>query len=60
LHDVIGDLSPGRPVSRTVDLLSAPAGLYLIADDAAELQRDYARIRHLEANGLYVSAASCQ
>jgi len=56
LHDVIGDLSPGRPVSRTVDLLSAPAGLYLIADDVAELQRDCARIRHLEANGLYVSA----
>ncbi len=54
LHAVIGDLSPGRPVSRTVDLLSAPAGLYLIADDAAELHRDYARIRHLEANGLYV------
>ncbi|HVB45335.1 MAG TPA: ATP-grasp domain-containing protein [Streptosporangiaceae bacterium] len=57
LHDVIGDLSPGRPVSRTVDLNTAPAGLYLIADDAAELHRDYARIRHLEANGLYVSAA---
>jgi biotin carboxylase len=60
LHDVIGDLSPGRPVSRTVDLNTAPAGLYLIADDAAELQRDYARIRHLEANGLYVPAAACQ
>lgn len=60
LHAVIGDLSPGRPVSRTVDLLSAPAGLYLIADDAAELHRDYARIRHLEANGLYVSATACQ
>jgi biotin carboxylase len=57
LHDVIGDLSPGRAVSRTVDLNTAPAGLYLIADDAAELRRDYARIRHLEANGLYVSAA---
>lgn len=56
LHDVIGDLSPGRPVSRTVDLLSAPAGLYLIADDAAELHRDCTRVRHLEANGLYVSA----
>src|SRR5262249_59651370 len=54
LHAVIGDLSPGRPVSRTVDLSTAPAGLYLIADDAAELHRDYARIRHLEANGLYL------
>jgi biotin carboxylase len=60
LHDVIGDLSPGRPVSRTVDLNTAPAGLYLIADDAAELHRDYARIRHLEANGLYVSATACR
>ncbi|HLX50139.1 MAG TPA: ATP-grasp domain-containing protein, partial [Streptosporangiaceae bacterium] len=58
LHDVIGDLSPGRPVSRTVDLNTAPAGLYLMADDAAELQRDYARIRHLEANGLYVPTAA--
>jgi biotin carboxylase len=58
LHDVIGDLSPGRPVSRTVDLNTAPAGLYLIADDAAELRRDYARIRHLEANGLYVPATA--
>jgi biotin carboxylase len=58
LHDVIGDLSPGRPVSRTVDLKTAPAGLYLIADDAAELHRDYARIRYLEANGLYVPAAT--
>ncbi len=56
LHAVIGDLSPARPVKRTVDLNTAPAGLYLIADDAAELQRDYARIRHLEANGLYVNA----
>jgi biotin carboxylase len=58
LHDVIGDLSPGRPVSRTVDLNTAPAALYLIADDATELHRDYARIRYLEANGLYVSAAT--
>jgi len=58
LHDVIGDLSPGRPVSRTVDLHTAPAGLYLIADDAAELHRDYARIRYLEANGLYIPAAA--
>lgn len=58
LHDVIGDLSPGRPVRRTVDLNSAPAGLYLIADDLADLQRDYARIRHLEANGLYVPATA--
>jgi biotin carboxylase len=56
LHAVIGDLSPGRPVRRTVDLLTAPAGLYLIADDPEELQRDYAYIRHLEANGLYVPA----
>jgi biotin carboxylase len=57
LHDVIGDLSPGRPVSRTVDMNTAPAALYLIADDVADLHRDYARIRHLEANGLYVPAA---
>jgi biotin carboxylase len=57
LHAVIGDLSPGRPVSRTVDLNTAPAGLYLMADDVAELHRDYARIRHLEANGLYVPSA---
>ncbi len=58
LHAVIGDLSPGRPVSRTVDLHTAPAGLYLLADDAAELRRDCARIRHLEANGLYVPATA--
>jgi biotin carboxylase len=58
LHDVIGDLSPGRPVSRTVDLNTAPAALYLIADDVAELRRDYARLRHLEATGLYVPVAT--
>ena len=57
VQDVFGDLAPGKPVSRTVDLLSTPGALYLIADDEADLHRDYARIRHLEANGLYVRAS---
>jgi biotin carboxylase len=57
LHDVIGDIAPGTPVMRTVDLFTSPASLYLIADDVPQVDQDYARIRELEALGLYATDA---
>jgi ATP-grasp domain-containing protein len=47
------ELVAGTPVRRTVDLLTSPGHIYLIAEDQAALDRDYARIRELEAGGLY-------
>lgn len=46
-------LPHGAPVQATVDLFTSPGHVYLVADTLEELDRDYARIRHLEANGLY-------
>ncbi|MEV6328783.1 ATP-grasp domain-containing protein [Streptomyces sp. NPDC051909] len=46
----------GSPVRRTVDLGSSPGYVYLSAPDAAEVEADYRRLRHLEETGLYASA----
>lgn len=48
-------LAPGTPVRRTVDLFSSPGALYLVGDDAGQLEQDHRRIRELEAGGLYRS-----
>ena len=53
LHSVFGELTPGAPVVRTVDLFSSPGFLYLVADDTERIEADYRRIRALEQNGLY-------
>lgn len=50
-------LTPGTPVRRTVDLFSSPDHLYLLGD-LAEVERDYARIRELERDGVYQPAAA--
>jgi len=46
-------LPEGSPVSRTVDLATCPGSLYLSSDDFAQVEADYARLRHLEDLGLY-------
>lgn len=46
-------LRPGSPVRRTVDLFTSPGHVYLISEDPGDLDRDYGRIRELEADGLY-------
>ena len=53
VYDVLGDLSPGTRVDRTVDLFTSPGFLYLVADSEDEIERDYKLIRELEQDGLY-------
>ncbi|TDB82239.1 ATP-grasp domain-containing protein [Micromonospora sp. KC721] len=50
---VMGDVRAGRPVQRTVDLFSSPGCVYLLADTDEEIERDTARIRAIERDGLY-------
>ncbi len=61
LNASVRSLSPGAPVRRTVDLFTSPDHLYLLGD-LADVERDYARIRELEHDGLYrpSSAAEAQ
>ncbi|GAB2734424.1 ATP-grasp domain-containing protein [Salinifilum aidingensis] len=53
LRATIGEVNPGLPVERTVDLFTTPASLYLVAQDRSEIERDYTMIRQLEAESLY-------
>lgn len=53
LAGVMGDLPAGLPVRRTVDLFSSPGCVYLLADTQEEIERDTARIRAIERDGLY-------
>lgn len=46
---------PGAPVRRTVDLLSSPGTVYLIADSPEQVDSAYAAVRTLESTGLYQS-----
>lgn len=57
VYGVVGDLAPGRAVSETVCLTTCPAVVYLVADDAASIERAYAQIRALERAELYRGAA---
>jgi biotin carboxylase len=52
VSSVIGDLSPGRAVTETVDLFSSPAHLYLIGA-LEDVEEDARAIRMLEQAGLY-------
>lgn len=46
-------LRTGQPLGVTTDLLSSPGYVYLAAADPGEVDRDYRRLRELEADGLY-------
>lgn len=46
----------GDALERTVDMFSTPGSFLLVHEDQAQLQRDYARIRELERDGLYAAA----
>ncbi|WP_405059930.1 ATP-grasp domain-containing protein [Kribbella sp. NBC_01505] len=43
----------GHPLSRTIDVVTSPGFVYLISDDPDQIAADYARLRHLEQDGLY-------
>lgn len=45
----------GRRIERTVDLATSPGYVYLSAEDPAQVDADYARLRELERNGLYTA-----
>jgi hypothetical protein len=60
VYGVVGDLTPGRAVAETVCLTTCPAVLYLVADDAAGIERAYTQVRALERTGLYRGAASAR
>lgn len=44
----------GTPLRQTVDMATSPGWVSLVADTEAELDRDQAAIRAMEAHGLYV------
>ena len=44
----------GAPLAQTVDLATSPGFVSLVADTDAELDRDQAAIRAMEADGIYV------
>jgi biotin carboxylase len=52
-YGLIGDLGVGMPVQRTVDLFTSPGIVYLLSDNADQIEADYQAIRGLEAAGLY-------
>lgn len=52
----VRSLDAGTPVRRTVDLFSSPDHLYLLHAELDAVERDYARIRQLEQDGLYRGA----
>ncbi len=43
----------GKPVKRTIDLLTLPAAILLAHEDPEQIEHDYQIIRALEASGLY-------
>jgi biotin carboxylase len=51
-------LPAGRPITQTVDLASSPGYVYLASDDPRHLERDYRRLRELEATTLYAPRAA--
>lgn len=53
--DMVLTTPEGKPVTRTLDLVTSPGYLYLSSDDEAQVEADYRRLRELEENGLYQS-----
>jgi hypothetical protein len=49
----ISMLGPGDQLKKTVDLFSCPGMVYLVDTDRAQLERDYERLRELEAAGIF-------
>ncbi|MFG2310349.1 hypothetical protein ACGFS9_17015 [Streptomyces sp. NPDC048566] len=49
----VGALTPGAPITRTVDLLTSPGRLTLASDSADAINADHQAIRALEGRGLY-------
>ncbi|MBX7230006.1 MAG: ATP-grasp domain-containing protein [Burkholderiaceae bacterium] len=45
----------GSPITQTTDLLTTVGSVYLVHDDAMQLDRDYAAIRDIEGNGFYAN-----
>lgn len=55
---VVGDLNPGGRVAETIDLVSSPGIVWLVADSAQMIELAYRAIRDLEAQALYCLWAS--
>lgn len=54
-HGLVSKIGPGKLVTRTTDLASAPGFVYLVSRNAEAVEQDYARIRVLETDGLYLT-----
>lgn len=50
----------GEPLQPTTDLLSTPGYLYLAAESAEQVERDYARLRQWEREGLHTGGRAVQ
>ena len=50
--------SAGQSLPETVDLASSPGYVYLVSDQPDGLERDYRRLRELEAGALYAASAA--
>jgi hypothetical protein len=50
--------SAGQSLPETVDLATSPGYVYLVSDQPDGLERDYRRLRELEAGPLYAASAA--
>lgn len=48
-------VAPGAPLQRTHDLASAPGFVYLVSEHERDVVRDYAQIRRLEQEEIYLT-----
>ncbi|NNB56664.1 ATP-grasp domain-containing protein [Pseudomonas fragi] len=52
--EVVFYVKNGQRIAPTRDVFSQPGTVYLIHDDLAQIEADYARIREMEAAGIYL------
>ncbi|TLQ39411.1 ATP-grasp domain-containing protein [Streptomyces marianii] len=50
---VVSAVEPGEQIAPTADLLTSPGYAYLAADERSAVERDYARLRRWERQGLH-------
>lgn len=52
--EVVFYVENGQRIASTRDVFSQPGTVYLVHTDLAQIEADYARIREMEAAGIYL------
>jgi biotin carboxylase len=55
VRGIVGHLTPGDPVVRTVDLATSPGSIWLVSKDREQIAADIKQIRRIEAEELYAA-----